>query len=194
MKKILKKLKLSLPIDSKGNAPDLARSAEDWDDWRTEMKKEHSFLFWLNNTLPTYRYPVTHRYQRWSEWVRYRLKRRCHIVNTGQAPGYMETGDRMFYANFNLLKEFVEGEKAWMNRWNDEGVTRSEIKKNGRKYGLKYLDWEISLNDNGTFEKNGYDGQSTSAQKIKDLYLWWVDERPLRIKSCLSQSTQRSQW
>lgn len=180
LRKLLKKIKLSLPVDSNGRDPDVSRTSEEWDGWEKEMRATHPFLYWLNHDLPTYRYPITHKYRALMEWIIYRTTERYHILKTGSFPGYMEDGDRMLYACFNTLKSFVEDQKAWATRWDDQSKSKREIKRNGKELGLKYLDWEISLNNFATIERDGFIGQSTAAQEIKDLYLWWVEERPNR--------------
>jgi hypothetical protein len=80
----------------------------------------------------------------------------------------MDAGDRIFYASFNLLKNFVEIEKAHMNAWCGE----KELK--GRKAGVAYLTWETELGEDGGF------GQAEKAKEVLELYTWWVDVRPNR--------------
>lgn len=94
---------------------------------------------------------------------------------------WVETDIRLFEATFELLREFVEEQKSWMeylsNRHEYGWRTRFKLrflpnyfrKELSRELGMKHLDWEISL---GTESPN----QSDSAKKIKELYIWYMDE------------------
>jgi hypothetical protein len=114
------------------------------------------------------------------DWIRYRTTRRnYHIVNTGLAPGYHDCDERMIHAIFNLLVDFVEIEKAWMNTWTDNAAYSklSWFDRNFRRFrspedGIAYLNWEIN--------QCNLKDQSDSAKEILDLYTWWKEVRPNR--------------
>ena len=93
---------------------------------------------------------------------------------------WVETDVRLFEATFELLREFVEEQVAWMecmcnsdkyDRW-----TRFKLRylpnrfrqAESRELALKYLDWEIN--------ECGYTRQAETAKKVKELYLWYMDE------------------
>jgi hypothetical protein len=87
---------------------------------------------------------------------------------------WWDADTRILHANFQILVDYVERELAWMQlivedkvRWYHRWVSI----RNARELALKYLHWEIT-------QVGGEQGQS--AQAIKDLYLWWKDERPSR--------------
>ena len=111
-------------------------------------------------------------------WILSIVRRRHNIVrmkalNMGQ---WYDSDTRMFEASFQILVDYVEKEVAWIrlisecraswyHRW--VGVP------NAREMALKHLDWEIQLGDDSL-------NQSEAARKIKELYLWYKDERPNR--------------
>ena len=166
----LQKIGLGLPVDSKGNRATLPRTGEDWHDWRIEMRENYPIRYFLNEEFAsTFIWPWKFPLERARDWVRYRTTRRHHIVKTGQEPGYMDSGDQMFYASFKLLKEFVEVEKAHMWKW-CEGD--SDLK--GADAGVAYLKWEMGLG------KEGGLNQAENAKEIYELYNWWMHERPNR--------------
>ncbi len=112
---MLDKIGLGLPKDSKGNGADKARSSEDWWAWKKEMKEKYPIRYFLNNEFEsTFVWPITMPLLRATEWVKYRTIRRYHIVSTGMKPGYSDVTERMLHVNFNMLKDFVEIEKAHM--------------------------------------------------------------------------------
>ena len=165
---------LKLPNDSKGNPPDMARSMEDWHEWESEMKKNYPIRHFLNEEFASiFIWPITMRYQRAHDWVKYRTTRRMHIVKTGLEPGYYDADTRMLHVNFNLLKDFVEVEKAHM--FNVFG-SNDTLKLNDKDAGVAYLEWEMGLSK----EEGGKD-QAKNAKEIYELYTWWVIERPNRI-------------
>ena len=163
----LQKIGLGLPVDSKGNRATLPRTGEDWHDWRIEMRENYPIRYFLNEEFAsTFIWPWKFPLERARDWVRYRTTRRHHIVKTGQEPGYMDSGDQMFYSAFNLLKEFVEVEKAHMWKW-----CEGDSDLRGADAGVAYLKWEMGLG------KEGGLNQAENAKEIYELYNWWVHER-----------------
>lgn len=179
-----------------------ALSWDDWTVWHKETKKQKPLAYFLKETLPkiyddsihylTLPYNTT----RW--FIRNRVTQRWHIVNTGLKPGYHEISTRMLHANFNLLVDFVEIEKAWMQvSW---GNDKEEKKKfpwwslnptrfssfRNPKAGLKYLEWESGLVTDKAFTKNKKEWnkptkQAKSAKEIITLYNWWKNTRANRL-------------
>ena len=169
---MLDKIGLGLPIDSKGNGAGKARSSEDWADWKNEMKEKYPIRYFLNQDFEsTFVWPITHRIQRVQEWVRYRTTRRYHIVSTGMKPGYSDVTERMLHVNFNMLKDFVEIEKARMWDWGEQPKMEQP--------GVSHLIWEIGLDADNKFHNQ----QSANAREQYELYDWWTNIRPLRVDS-----------
>lgn len=111
-------------------------------------------------------------------WISHRTYDRYHLVDTKLGAGYHDSDERMLHANFSILVDFIEVEKAWMN-YPSRGPGPSKYKYNrwffkrfrSAELGLEYLDWEMS----GTSESQG---MAAAEQKI--LYLWWTKIRPNR--------------
>jgi hypothetical protein len=94
---------------------------------------------------------------------------------------WVETDERLFEATFELLREFVEEQKAWMEcisssdtygwrvRFKLRYLPNRFRQQLSRELGLRYLDWEIT-------ECHDVPQQAASAKKIKELYLWYMDE------------------
>ncbi len=160
----LQKIGLGLPIDSKGNPPGRARTSEDWQDWNNEMQEHYPVRYFLNQKFNIYF--ITIPLQTAVYWIKHRTTQRYHILKTGEKPGYLDAGERMFYASFNLLKEFVEVEKAHI--CGDE-------KLKGADAGIAHLKWEMNL----TKEEGGAN-QAALAEEVYELYIWWVHTRPNR--------------
>lgn len=120
-------------------------------------------------------------------YILHRTVDKYHVVKTGLEPGYRDKDEIILHVNFNILKEYVECELAWMDyictedkkkiaayRF-DYWMTRIFFREfRAPELGLEHLDWEISLP--GKDNKH----QRMSAKKIKKLYLWWVHDRPQR--------------
>lgn len=129
-------------------------------------------------------------------WFLYRTFYRYHIVRChGLKPGYYEVEDQMMHAMFGLLVDFVELQSAHMH-WacSDENTRWNRFKNSlrlrdwrSREKGMAHLDWEISLVFDehmgvplGDVDYGKPTPQASSAKETKDLYLWWIDERPKR--------------
>ena len=156
---------------------------EDWAAWHKEAKKR-KFPYWMSRTMPSWFRVKGMQMQDVKMQFKYRLQKRhrYHLIDTKLGYGYHEIESRMLYGMFSMLVDFVEIEKASIHSAsNEESMTNREA-------GLAHLDWEISLTHDeemmkhmGTPELAGKrTDQAIAAQKIKDLYLWWVDVRPAR--------------
>lgn len=102
-------------------------------------------------------------------WFFYRLHpgHRYHMINTHLGYDYHEIDDRMLHGMFSLLVEYVEVELAHM--WSMHSEVHSK-----RAAGLAYLDSQIS-------DILMEEGDAWTYREIRELYLWWVDERPDRM-------------
>lgn len=161
-----------------------------WGMREKKLKRLYPVRFWVWDTVPDlYRDNVTHRWRRTRNWFRYRFKDRYDIVQLELEKDYHEPDTRLLYANFQILKDFVEIELASMHSAAEEDDSDKDevgtfLQKFGKKLrrnrrqqlrqpekGLAYLDWEIS-DTSGT--------QQSSAVEKKEIYLWWTQARPAR--------------
>lgn len=120
-------------------------------------------------------------------WIAFRTYDKYHVVKTDLKPDYYDKDTILLHANFSLLVDFVEIEKASMQHyfstkkerphWFSRRMNFSSFpQEEKRRLGLEYLDWEINCEDEH-FPVH----QKQSAKEVKELYLWWKDIRPNRI-------------
>jgi len=162
-------------------------TATQWDEWESEYQKQAPVRYWITHTMPDVCWrPLVWRYTAVKDWIRYRTKR-YHIVDTGLKPGYYDTDMLILHANFNLLKKFVEVEKASLYRWchssEEKPSTLQKLTRRRRKInpldGIKYLEWETTL-DAPEDPSEANPSQAASAREILELYTWWEIVRPAR--------------
>lgn len=172
----------------------------EWDAWYDKCKAEHPLQYFWGVSLPDFidscTYPIERRYHMVRDWIRYRVTQRRHIVDTGLKPNYYDCNTRLLHANMNLLKDFVEIDKAWMHV-----VFNSEERKKhnctwlkmklgtfrSAEAGLAHLDWEATLVYDESMGVNPTDkiygkptDQALKAKEIKEIYNWWVNIYPNR--------------
>ncbi len=182
----MRKFRTWLRTKMLGEIPKSA-TMEEWDDIDAR-ERTMPIRYFLVKTIPLKISVKMMQLRDVKYWFKYRLQKehKYHLCDTGLPPAYYEIEKRMLHANFNMLKEFVETELADQQGWRTD---RDDIDliSIGRVTGLEHLDWQIALTLN---EHDGLEaddpriGESTpqalTAQEIKALYLWWVDERPNR--------------
>jgi len=163
-------------------------TADQWNEWETEYQKQAPIRYWLTHKLPHLTwYPIKWKYDKVRDWVRYRI-RPYHIIDTGLPPRYYDTDTLLLHANFNLLKDFVEKEKAHMYFWTT-AEARQETrlgrlvrrKKPSPMDGIKYLEWETTL-DAPEDPSDANPTQAATARETLELYTWWVFDRPNRAE------------
>lgn len=130
-----KLLKLPSPVDlgwSKTNALESALFSDEpkgktWEDWRAAVKEMHPVKYWLAETAPDFvRYNVWLPVARPVENARYWLvshlvpSRRYHMLDLRQSCkdsqdcyryGWADVPEKMLYAMFNLLGEYLDKEQ-----------------------------------------------------------------------------------
>lgn len=170
--------------------PDSA-TAEEWEIFEQNCKTKFPIRYWLNESLipNTWDY-VKNSFDTFKTMLNHYLVERLHVIDTKLPPGYYDLGTRLLYGLFALLVDYVEVECAWMNKMSEKGIEekrpwwkKKPRFKRSREKGLEYLNWEIGLKDENTRDINEgavNTSQSDAAQTAKELYLWWVDERPKR--------------
>lgn len=128
--------------------------------------------------------------ERLIDFIRYRTYDRYNIIKIHSLePSYYDIDTRLLHGMFSLLVDYVEIEKANLERlFGDEGlydrpcfrkwyyriyrkIRKLFVNISSRDLGLAYLDWEIS-NLDPSFPAN----QRDYAKEVKELYLWWVDD------------------
>lgn len=176
--------------------PPAAGTADEWVDFEVQFKSNAPVRYFLTHKLPYVSWKrVSWKYTNIVDWVRYRIVR-YHVIHTGLKPGYYELETKMLHANFQLLVDFVEIEKAWMQKGSNEREdnapfrylkryipfrrTWNNITFRSRELGIEHLNWEITLDDPELDDHERSDHQARVAREVLDLYLWWKDIRPAR--------------
>lgn len=188
MRKIFRKINRWMSYN-----PPEAMTFKGWRLFKKEFKERAPIRYWLKNDFRyNYIMPIVWKCKAISDWIRYRTYDRYHVVDTGLPPSYYDAERRLFHANFNILKDFVEVELAWRTYiWSEEVDNASLWKRKipfyrffkpfrSREYGLKHLDWASSLDDPSLPPNERCDHQAISSREIRELYLWWVDVYPNR--------------
>lgn len=191
MKNYFSKLKSHLTIDKP-----LALQWHEWEEWEEKMRKERPLAYWLNETVPDFFDNIykstTKPFNDLRYWIRYRVFDKYHVINTGLEPGYADCDTRMLHGMFNMLVDFVEIEKAWMNvvfskdnrkKYNYPWFSLGWLRfKNFRckQAGIDYLDWECTLSSPLLPEHERCESQAVTAYEILELYKWWTEIRPNR--------------
>ena len=181
------------PIEFKNKKPYAATSAE-WREWRRTTQSEEPLKYWFLETLPHWigdcLKDLTKPYNDLRYTIRCRIFDRYHIIKTGLKPGYADCNTRMLHGMFNLLVDFIEVEKAWMNvvfdknkrkqyPWWSLGWTRFKAFRDVHA-GLEYLAWEMTLDRLELPEYERSSSQAATAKEQLALYKWWKEVRPAR--------------
>lgn len=173
----------------------------EWDKWHAKAKIDNPRQYFWGVTLPDFVddciTPFSHRYNKITDWFRYRTFYRYHVVDTGLTPGYYDCDTRILHANMNLIKDYVEvqlaGRSAVFDTKNEKGYKLTLLEKLGlkkfrsREAGVDYLLWEMSLvyDESMGVEKGHklygkYTDQAERAAAVLKIYTWWVDVYPKR--------------
>lgn len=164
----------------------LAAQWGEWDDWKQKTKREHPIGYWLTEKLPSHleRIPETFidPFHNISYYIRNRWHRQTHVLRTGFKPGtYHDLRERLLYGCMESLVDFVEIEKAWM-AYICDGTDTVKLRKGGRSVeaGLKYLEWEMTLDDPALSSTEASPTQAQCAREVYEIYTWWKTLRPAR--------------
>ena len=162
-----------------------------WDDWHNKAKAKHPIRYWiaekgLKNLQNFILFPFD-LYNTIKIYIQNRWIDQTHVLKTGLKPGeYYEFDYKVLYGLFNELSDYVEIELAATSRY-DKSKKFKFVNGRSREAGMNHLDWAASLVYNeeyGTSKDSKYYGkitpQAISAQKVRELYLWWKDIRPNR--------------
>jgi len=174
--------------------PPGALSSKGWRLFNDEYKKKAPVRYWIMHDLKYKAYmPFVWKYEKVSDWIRYRTYDRYHIVESGLEPGYYDVCTQMLHVNFNILKDFVEVEQAWSRYlWSGEykeqaswcekhmPFYRRVFPFRSPEHGIKHFEWAATLDDPALPPHERCDHQAVAAREILVLYKWWVEDRPAR--------------
>jgi len=166
-------------------------SIREWGIFKKEYQTKAPIRYFLMETMPDFVRPLRWKIENVQSWMRYRVVR-YHVLHTGLTPGYYEADELMLNVNFTILKDFVEKQKGWMYyRCHDECKDMLNWKERyipfyremffrNKDLGIKYLEWECSLDSEDRNPQERNPEQAKNAREILRLYLWWENERPNR--------------
>lgn len=176
----------------RGTPKPFALEWHQWKEWKDEIKAKNYIRYWLAEEgldllQDCFMFPLDI-YNAIRIYIQNRWIDQSHIIKTGLKPGhYHEIDTKILHGLFNELVDYVEGELAHtMKAYEDRNY--KFIKGRCKQAGLDHLDWACSMvynEDYGIMEGEKNYGkitpQAISAQKVKELYLWWTEIRPNRI-------------
>ena len=175
----------------RGTKKPYALGWKEWDDWHNEAQKKYPTRYWLAEKglkkLQDFVMFPSDLYYTIKTYIQNRWIDQTHVLKTGLKPGeYYEFDYKVLHGLFNELSDYVEIELAATSRY-DKSKKYKFINSRSKEAGLDHLDWASSLvynEDYGTIKDEKHYGELTpqalSAQKVKELYLWWKDVRPNR--------------
>lgn len=150
-----------------------------YEDWKTNTRKNHPVGWFLTETAPNWiqraHEIITSPYYDTRYYIRNRFYRRTHVLRTDCPPGqYWDTDERILSAMANAIIDFVEVELAFKHKWCGSDDVPNAVWKNGRcpELGLKYLEWEMTLDDPALDEYSRADSQAKTSREIKVIYDW----------------------
>jgi hypothetical protein len=158
----------------------------DYDAWISTTKTNHPVGWFLTETLPdwieTAHAVITSPYYNTRYYIRNRFYRKTHVLRTDCPAGeYWDTDERILTGMANAIIDYVEVELAYKHMWCGSDEVPNAIWKDGRcpELGLKYLEWEMDLDNPELDEYNRSDLQANSAREVKLVYDW-AKARPTR--------------
>jgi hypothetical protein len=151
----------------------------EWDEIDARIRREHPVGWFFTETVPDFIEDVynfiTAPYYNTRYYIRNRFYRKTHQLRTDCPPGeYWDTDERLLTAMANAIIDYVEIELAYKHMWCGSDEVENAQWRNGRcpELGLKYLEWEMGLDDPELDENSRSDSQANSAREVKKIYDW----------------------
>lgn len=167
--------KLPSPVDlgwSEYNALEDAEWSDEpkgktWQDWHAHVKSKYPVHYFLVETVPDWFrtkiwWPIKHPAERLHYWLVSHLipSRRYHMLDLRQKNGYrygwQDVPEKMLYAMFNLLGEYLEEGPNDLTQW----YTREQIEAD-----------------------EGMKAQQDAIDEARAIYHWWTVEKPANEKA-----------
>jgi hypothetical protein len=193
----------------RGTAKLGAATSRDWRLWREAARVSHPIRYWIAEEALDWLQNVVNWPTDKLNDIRYYINNRWSIRSHALTahprdirPGsWCDVGNRFLPCLFNELVNFVEVEQAWhyciwdeaarekyqVPWWQRNWFTRWGQQWRSPQAGLDYLDWASGLKldshmgiDSDHPEYGQPTHQALAAREIKELYLWWTQERPKR--------------
>ncbi len=159
-------------------------TGEEWENWEQKTKNNNPIRYWITEYfLDSLQDVIYYPYDLYLTIYHYTKSRFIYQSTKLKAnkkhltPGtYHDYCEKILFCLFDELVDFVEIECANMNMGSKPKEERKKVKYSlfKQRYpeeGIEYLTWAASLNDYGTH----YTEQALAAQKVLELYYWWLD-------------------
>lgn len=174
--------------------PPGALSTKGWRLFKKEYREIAPVRYWVTHTVRhAVILPIKWKYEKITDWFRYRTTHRYHVVRTGLPPGWNDVDTQILHVSFNMLKDFVEVEQAWNHyMWSAERKEKETwcerhmpfyrvfFPFNRPELGIEHLKWAATLDDPALPPNERCDHQAVAAREILELYYWWINKRPAR--------------
>ena len=158
----------------------------EWDEIDARIRREHPVGWFFTETMPDFIEDaynlITSPYYSTRYYIRNRFYRKTHQLRTDCPVGeYWDTDERLLTAMANAIIDYVEIELAYKHMWCGSDEVENAQWRDGRcpELGLKYLEWEMDLDNPELDEYNRADSQANYAREIKLVYDW-AKARPTR--------------
>ena len=137
IKKTIRRFKRWMSFNPPG-----ALTSDGWNSFNEEFYLKAPIRYWFDNDFrKIFIYPVKWKYREITDWFRYRIYDRYHVVKTGLPPGYNEVDNTMLHVNFNYLKILLKFNRLHANT----GPTR--FLKRGVSNICRFIGYFIHLGD-----------------------------------------------
>jgi hypothetical protein len=180
----------------RGNKKPHALTLEGWEEWREDQEKQNGIRYYiadkLLNRIQDVVYFPKDLFDSASIYLKNRFVAKTHYLKTGFKPGsYHEIDEKILYALFNELVDFVEIELAWMAVISNKNKYKTPFFRRFRQWrseeaGRDHLKWASELKFDKSYGISSKDPdwgkptpQAESALEILELYNWWK-QRPDR--------------
>lgn len=173
--------------------PPGALTSDGWSSFYKEFKEKAPIRYWIQNDFRrSTTLPIKWKYDAVSDWIRYRTYDKYHVIKLDVNPGYYGYDSQILYANFAILKEYVETGLAWRSYWSEENRDKDYWKRDHIPFynymfplvrpdlGIKHLEWEMTLDDPSLPPHERSPEQAKRAREVYALYKWWTETRPGR--------------
>jgi len=173
-------------------------TSQEWREYEQLVKSKGKVAYFVVSVLPhwigtfCHFFNVLDHIHSVAYFLRMKIFGRYDIIETGLTRQYWDDSERLLHGMFNLLKDHVEIEKAYMHFMSSKEEREKYhypwwanvfrvIPVRNVEAGLEHLRWETTLDE----DPEGIDSslcisQAQTAREILVLYDWWINVRPNR--------------
>jgi hypothetical protein len=163
-----------------------AATLQGWRDWRKQNQTKHPVRYFVTETVPKYLSKIKRKavapFVNLKRFFYNRFVERHHVIEMDLKPGWHEYDEKMLYANFQILVDYVELDCASHEDWQPRlwhRIIKGQNAWRSRSMGFKYL-MPHDLNEDPD-HADEIAKANQAHQELMDLYVWWKDTRPNRV-------------